>query len=99
MGIHIRIQILVATYLVLYLTTNIRRGFEPDLVEVVTNLQGEEPDVNSDDDNGNTVRDEHPVERREAACDVVRLYDGEDGEERGEAHENAENDTTWKKRR
>ena len=79
MGIHIRIQILVATYLVLYLTTNIRRGFEPDLVEVVTNLQGEEPDVNSDDDNRNTIRDEHPVEQNETDGYVVPLDDCEYG--------------------
>ena len=79
MGIHIRIQILVATYLVLYLTTNIRRGFEPDLVEVVANLQGEEPDVNSDDDNSNTVRDEHPVEQNETDGYVVPLDDCEYG--------------------
>ena len=79
MGIHIRIQILVATYLVLYLTTNIRRGFEPDLVEVVANLQSEEPDVNSDDDNGNTVRDEHPVEQNETDGYVVPLDDCEYG--------------------
>ena len=79
MGIHIRIQILVATYLVLDLTTNIRRGFEPDLVEVVTNLQGEEPDVNSDDDNGNAVCDEHPVEQNETDGYVVPLDDCEYG--------------------
>lgn len=49
-------------------------------MEVVTDLQCEEPNVDSDNKDCDTVRDEHPVQENEADGDMIPLYDGEYGE-------------------
>lgn len=63
--------------MVLDLNLDVLPGGVPDLVVVVTLLERVEPYEGADDEDGDAVHDEDPVEDDEADGDMVPLYDCE----------------------
>lgn len=63
--------------MVLDLNLDVLPGGVPDLVVVVALLERVEPYEGADDEDGDAVHDEDPVEDDEADSDMVPLYDGE----------------------
>ena len=62
----------------------------PDAKVVRALAHGPEPDEGADDEHGDRVGDEDPVEEDEAGCDMVALCDGKEGDEEGDKQHDAE---------
>lgn len=68
----------MATYVILKLSPNVRRcSFEPFKV-VVAFLQREKPDIRPDDNDGEEIEQESPVQYHKTSGDVIPLDNSRD---------------------
>jgi len=65
-----------------------RSLLRPNRAEVVPLAKSKEPDVGASNGQVNHIADEQPVQEDEAACDVVSLDHGPDGDRPGNEEKN-----------